>query len=222
MKYKGTYRILAEIEIETFDFPRDSQGNIAEDVELYITCRDGARIYEYGLDTNKRMLLTAYVPSKRKGKNVIKAMKEKGIEYGGYLETDEELTFYFKAKDIDVVAELLKAKTAGANISPFSSKNLPSADIELPEEELKKYKDVTSEIDKRDFLIIHKITEKFLSNVLNRRLKKDNKNFDYFEDMRRLKMSRMSKEYIYEKGLFDDYLSYLKKEIKEYYKDKQE
>lgn len=221
MKYKGTYRVLAEIEIETYDFIRDAQGNIAEDIELYIPCKGDARIYDYGHDTNGRMLLTAYVPSTKRGKNIKKAMEEQGVECRGYFETDEEATFHFKAKDLEIVAEIMKARTLGADISPFSTKNLPSSDYRIPEEDIAKYKEAVSVVDKKDLLIIHRITEAFLNNVLNRRLKKEDKNFNYFEDMRRNKMSRMAKEYIHMKNLWDDYLTYLKKEIKAYYKEKE-
>lgn len=220
MKYKGTYRVLAEIEIETYDFIRDAQGNIAEDIELYIPCKGDARIYDYGHDTNGRMLLTAYVPSTKRGKNIKKAMEEQGVECRGYFETDEEATFHFKAKDLDIVAEIMKARTLGADISPFSTKNLPKSDVKLPEEEVEKYKVAISDVDKKDLLIIHRITEAFLNNVLNRRFKKEDKSFNYDTDMKRLMMSRLPKEYIWTKGLFDDYLTYLKKEIKAFYKDK--
>ena len=107
----------------------------------------------------------------------------------------------------------MKAKTSGANISPFSSKNLPKAsDVKLPTDLMNKYKTVSSKIEKKDLLIIHRITTSFLSDILAKKLKIDCK-----ADMKKLHMSRQVKEYIYTKNLFDEYLKYLDEKIAEYY-----
>ena len=221
MKYKGTYRVLAELDQRTNDVPRDANGNVSEDVELYIDCQYGNKITEYGLDTNNRMLLNAYIPSIGRGRNIKKAMDEKGIPYMNYGESSIEVWFTFKAKDITEVATLLKAKTSGANISPFSVKNLPKSNVEIPSEEIKRYKDITAEVEKGDLLIIHKITTSFLTTVLTRKYKANDKTFSYQADMRKLMMGRMAKEYIWTKGMWEEYLVYLDKKIKDFYKNKQ-
>lgn len=64
-------------------------------------------------------------------------MNEQNIQYFNCIQTDSEIEFYFYAKDIDIIANLLKAKTFGASISPFSTKNLPkSKEVKIPDNEL--------------------------------------------------------------------------------------
>lgn len=221
MKYKGTYRVLPVLDTRYHDLPRDAQGNIShEDVELYIACQYGNRITEYGKE-NGRMSLQAYIPSIGRGRNIKKALDAQNIPYAHYHETDEEVEFRFKAKDIAPVAELMKVKTSGANISPFSTKNLPKANVEIPTEEIERYKAITAEVQKEDLLIIHRITTDFLSNILVKKYKKlGNKKFDVAVDMRKMMMARMAKEYIWTKNMWNEYLEYLQKQIEKFYKDK--
>ena len=222
MKYKGTYRILPVLDLEYHDIPRDINGNILhEDVELYIPCQYGSRIGEWGHDTNGRMLLKAYIPSIGRGRNIKRAMDKEGIPYTNYEETDAEVEFRFKPKDIEPIAKLMKARTGGANISPFSTKNLPKSNVEIPSEEIKRYKDIIAKVEKEDLLIIHNITTSFLENILQKTIRKSDKAFkNYIVDMRKLKMGRQPKEYIYTKNLWNEYLDYLQKKINKFYEDK--
>lgn len=222
MKYKGIYRVLPVLDEVYHDLPRDNGGNIShEEVELYIACKYGNKITEYGKDNSNRMVLRAYIPSIGRGRNIKKSLDARDIKYTNYLETDEEVEFRFKAKDIEPIAELLNVKTGGANISPFSNKNLPKADVEIPMEEIERYKAITAEVQKADLLIIHRITSDFLSNILEKKYKKlKGKQFDLNTDMKKMKMSRMSKEYIWSKGMFDEYLKFLEDKIKEFYENK--
>lgn len=219
MKYKGTYRVLPVLDEVYHDLPRDNSGNINhEEVELYIACQYDNKITEYGKDNSNRMVLRAYIPSIGRGRNIKKALDEKNISYTNYLETDEEVEFRFKAKDIATVAELMKVKTGGADISPFSTKNFPKADVEIPTAEIERYKAVVAEVQKGDLLIIHRITTDFLSSFLEKKYKKlEGKQFDLSTDMKKLKMSRMAKEYIYTKNMWNEYLDFLQKKIKEFY-----
>ena len=167
------------------------------------------------------MILQAYIPSIGRGRNIKKAMDAKSIPYSHYHETDEEVEFRFKAKDIASIAELMKAKTSGANISPFSTKNLPKANVQIPTEKIERYKTITAKVQKEDLLIIHRITSDFLSNILAKKYKKlGDKKFDISIDMRKMMMARMAKEYIYTKDMWDEYLEYLQKQIEKFYKDK--
>lgn len=221
MRYKGQYRILPVLDTRYHDVPRDSSGNIShEDVELYIACQYGNRITEWGKE-NGRMSLQAYIPSIGRGRNIKKELDKQNIPYTHYRESDEEVEFRFKAKDIEPIAELLKAKTSGANISPFSTKNLPKANVEIPTEEIERYKAITAEVQKEDLLIIHRITTDFLYNILAKKHKKlGNKKFDVMIDMRKMMMARMTKEYIWTKNMWDEYLDFLQKNINSFYKDK--
>lgn len=220
MKYKGIYRIMPVLDEVYHDLPRDAQGNIChEEVELYITCQNGNKITEYGKNASRRMMLRAYIPSIGRGRNVKKALDAKGISYTNYMESDEEVEFRFEAKDIAIIAELLKAKTSGANISPFSSKNLGKRkDVVIPEKEIDKYKNIISIVSKKDLLIISRITNQFLLTMqksLSKSLR--DKNFDIKTDMKKLMLSRQAKEYIYFKNFWCEYLMFLEDEIKKYY-----
>lgn len=219
LKYKGKYRILAELDQNTNDFVRNFDNSI-NDTDIYISCRNGCRIYTYGHINNTRPVwLQAYIPSIGRGHNIVKALKEKDVELVNITENDEEVEFKFKASDIEIVAELMKAKTSGANISPFSTRNLPKSDVKIPTEEIARYKEITSIIPKADLLLISKTTNEFLENILQKGLRHttQNKKFDYKLDMKKLKMARQIKEYIYTKSYWEEYLEYLKKEFAKVY-----
>lgn len=222
-KMKGKYRLLAEYDESTHDFPRDSDGGICDSVGVYISCKNANKIYAYGKDGHREMQLCAYIPSLKRGRNIVKKLDKLGVPYHDYDETDEEVTFRFSSNDIDVIAELLGAKTNGASISPFSIKNLPKSDIKLPDEELQKYKDITAKLHDGDWLIINSINKRFMDEVLAKKLRppKTRKLFDYRSDMKKLMLSRDQKAYIWKRGLFDEYLSYLDAAINDYYNDKQ-
>lgn len=219
LKYKGKYRILPVIDFETNDFPRDSNGNIEDDLEIYITCQNGNRIEYYGLNESRRAILLAYIPSLGRGRNIKKALDKQGIDILYYDESDEEVLFHFNAADIETVATLMKAKTSGASISPYSKKNLPKTKIDIPEEDMAAYKDIVDKVDKNDKLLIHRITTEFLDNVLAKELrpKGTRKLYDYKTDMKKLKLARDSKGYIWTKELWNEYLEHLEKEIDSHY-----
>ena len=219
MKYKGSYRLLPVIDQSTNDFPRDSNGNIEDDLEIYVSCQNGNRIEYYGLNDSRRAVLLAYVPSLGRGRNIKKALKKQGVDILFYDESDEEVLFHFNATDIETVATLLKAKTSGANISPMSKRNLPKVKLELPEEDMAAYKDIVDKVDKNDKLLIHRITTEFLDNVLAKELrpKGTRKPYDYKTEMKKLKLASDSKGYIWTKELWNEYLEFLEKEIDSYY-----
>lgn len=223
MKYKGTYRLLPELCLDTNDFPRNDKGEIDPDTGIYITCQYGNKIYYWGLNESRRGVLAAYIPSVGRGRNIKKVMKKDKINFFDYSESDEEVMFKFLAADIDKVAILMKAKTSGASISPFSTKNLPkNKDVEIPMDEIERYKAISSKIQKSDLLLIKNVNAAFLSNVLEKSLKKalKDKSFSYKQDMRNLKMSRQVKEYIWSRGFWEQYLEFLEKEIDNYYSNK--
>ena len=96
MKYKGEYRVLPVLDEVYHDLPRDTSGNIIhEEVELYIACKNGNKITEYGKDSSNRMVLQAYIPSIGRGRNIKKALdaaKKKLEAMNGATDlTDEEI-----------------------------------------------------------------------------------------------------------------------------------
>lgn len=215
MRYKGKYRVLCELDMETNDFPRNSDGKIDNDVGLYIPCKYNGKIYAYGRE-GKYMQLCAYIPSRTRGRNIKKQMDKDKIPYHHYDETDEEVSFLFPSTEIDIVAKLVGAKVSGANISPFSTRNLSkNKDIKIPEEDMGKYKNIVKTINKNNMYQIRIVTNNFLNNVLQRKERKKDKNFDWKADSKRMKLSRQLKEYIYMKGYWNNFISYFQKNIKE-------
>lgn len=213
-KYKGRYRVLPDLDYGTNSFPIDCDGIRDEDC-VYISCNNDNKIMYWG-----NGILIGYVPSIGRGRNIKKAMKKEKIEFFDYDESDEEITFRFKAKDIEPVAELMKAKTYGAGISPFSNRNLPkNKDVKIPDEEMAKYKSISGKVDKSDMLKFKSWNSDFLTNVLQKKIRKDTKNkaYDYKEDMKKMKLGRQVKEFIYVKNMWQEYLDYLSKEIDAYY-----
>lgn len=60
------YRCIAEYDLSTNDFPRESNGSLCES-DIYIKCHAGTRIYHFG-----GSVLQTYVPSLGKGRNVVR------------------------------------------------------------------------------------------------------------------------------------------------------
>lgn len=215
--FKGKYRIVPELSPDTHDVPREEDGSVDKSFDdLYIKCSYGNKIYYYGHGT-----FVAYIPSKIRGNNIVKELDKNNILFYDLHVYDSEVEFKFKAANMDTVADLLKANTSGANISPFSSKNFPKSDVSIPINKIEKYKDVIAPVEKSDLLVISKITQAFLSDILAKKLGYRNKPFDYKTDMKKLMMSRQAKEYIYTKNMWNEYLKYLEEEIKKFYKEKE-
>lgn len=228
MRYKGKYRLKAHIDQSTNDFPRDIHGHIDSD-DIYIDCAMGNQITHYG-----HGILVAYIPSIGRGHNTLKTIgKElydektinnlnndyeqlyRMIEDSGIIkeihETDGEVEFKFHSKNIDQIIKYLKPKTAGANISPFSSKNLPKPKEKyvIPNDELREYKEIISSVPKDRLLLISRITKDFINKILSK--KPCYKSININADMKK-KMLK-GKEYIHFSGMWKEYISYLEKEL---------
>lgn len=205
--YKSIYRIMPVIDKSTNDFARDCTGKIDKD-NVYIACYYDIKIWHYGGSK-----LIAYIPSLQRGHNIIKSLKKAGVNVFDCDDSDEEVIFKFDASDIETVTLFIKPKTSGAGISPFSSKNLPKANVDIPENKLAKYKSLISKLDNP--LAIRGFNTSFLDNILAKKLRPKGKRkpFDYKSDQKAMKLSHDVKGYIYAKGMFDDYLDYLEKEI---------
>lgn len=208
--YKSIYRIMPVIDKSTNDFARDCTGKIDKD-NVYIACYYDIKIWHYGGSK-----LIAYIPSLQRGHNIIKSLKKAGVNVFDCDDSDEEVIFKFDASDIETVTSFIKPKTSGAGISPFSSKNLPKANVDIPENKLAKYKSLISKLDNP--LAIRGFNTSFLDNVLAKKLRPKGKRkpFDYKSDMMAMKLSHDVKGYIWSKGLFEDYLEFLEKEIDSY------
>lgn len=204
------YRVVAEYDQKTNDFPRDKNGKIdASFDDLYIRCSNGNRIYSYG-----KGVLVAYIPSIGRGKNILKALDENvafDIET-----TDEEVLFKFKYKNLDQVTTLLEAHKSRKNkdgnykyISPYSVRNLQKGNVNIPDDELDRYSELTSDLGQNNPFMISVINNDFLKSLVNKKKTMS----DIKTDMK-LKGLK-GKEYIYEIGKFDEYLEFIEKKIKE-------
>lgn len=217
MKYKGKYRLMANIDKTTNDFPRDEYGNIETD-DIYIKCAHGNQIYHYGHST-----LIGYIPSLGRGHNVLRAMAEEllnitdkipydelyqALEKEGTIqnirENDTEIEFSFKNNDIEFVAKFLKPCISGANISPFSVRNLPKTKYTIPNEDLAAYKKIVAEKYSEQILALKHMTEMFFKSLASK-----NNPLDKIKADMKLKGLK-GKEYIHRIGEFDEYLSYLR------------
>lgn len=121
--------------------------------------------------------------------------------------TDSEMLFKFKTKYMDVLEKYLQPKTYGANISPFSVKNRPKIAYIIPDEDLVKYKLLTSDLPQNKLILIGKLTKDFIKSMSNKKLSYKNIKSDMA-----LKCLR-GKEYIHSIGKWNDYIKYLEKEI---------
>lgn len=145
-----------------------------------------------------------------RGRNIIKTIQQSdpslifGIE-----ETDSEILFKFKYVNSDKVIPLLKPRTSGSQISPFSSKNLPKSNFKIPDDKLTQYKQIVSKISPEKLLTLSRMTHSYLQTLVTKKNTWENIKSDM-----RLKCVK-GKEYIYMIGKWDEYLKYLENEIKE-------
>lgn len=121
---------------------------------------------------------------------------------------DSEVLFRFHQKDADKIIPLLKPKTNGANISPFSSKNLPkNKTYKIPDEELSLYKNIVQNVPKECILTLTHMTQSFIKSLATKKNTMDDIKADMA--MKGLK----GKEYIHSIGKWNEYLEYLKTEL---------
>lgn len=204
MRYKGVYRLRTPLCEMTKQFPREYTGLFADN-DIYIDCYNNCKIFHYG-----KQILQFYCPSLQRGRNIIKSIEEtfKGENVVSNIEeTDSEVLFRFHSKYISDLESILKPKTNGADRSPFSTKNLPKSKYDIPEEDLFKYKRITSSIPKENILLISQSTKSFLNTLCNKKY-----TMECIKNDMALKGLR-GKEYIHSIGKWEDYLKYLEKEL---------
>ena len=88
--------------------------------------------------------------------------------------------------------------------------------VEIDKTRMQEYKDIIGKVNEGNLLIIHRITNDFLANILEKRFRKTDKTFSYKTDIKQLKLSRLVKEYIYYKDMWQEYITYLDKEINKF------
>ena len=232
-KYKGKYRLKCEVDKVTNDFPKTLKDTY-EDADVYIDCSFGNKIYGKGilqsyilsLQRGRNIIRKLYAENINP-ENVSILKSEKGTTYKiidhkqfnsdiknskfifDILETNSEVMFKFYEKNSDKIIPLLKPKTSGADISPFSSKNLPKIEYLIPKDELREYEDIIAPL-KEDgkLLALSKLTQNYIKLLSKKRLYRG-------VDMKTYMRKKMlkGKEFIHSEGHWNDYLKYLRKEI---------
>lgn len=138
--------------------------------------------------------------------------KEQLKEFFPYiLETDSEVIFQFNQKNFEKIIPLLKPKTSGASISPFSVKNLPTRKYEINADQMKEYKDINDSIPQEDKLKLSKLTNDFINNIMAK--KRQYRSFEMKSLMKRQMLK--GKEFIHQQGFWNEYIDYLKKNLGE-------
>lgn len=195
---------MAPIDLSKNDFPRKLNGSY-EDIDLYIACQNNIQIFYQG-----RNVLQAYIPSIGRGNNIIKAINE--IDPSmifNIRKTDAEVTFEFKFVDSDKIIPLLKPRTNGACISPHSPRNLQKGTYAIPDEDLAAYKEIVAKLPRERILELTHSTNSFLKSLVT-------KKFTWEQLRADMKLKGLKgKEYIHSIGKWDEYITYLNKNIME-------
>ena len=237
-KYVGTYRVKAEYDLSTNDYPRTEDGRLDPSFDdLYIDCRNNIKI-KHGAGS----VLSCYVPTKQRGTNILRKIYEDNISENLPKETsqtrtyfekltkqlvengilisaeilDYEVYFEFSADKIDYIAKLVGAKTNGAKMSPFSPKNLPREPYKIPDKDMKLYKAATKNFPTKT-VEVHGKPRTMIDGILIQSLtkkfdeviiKSQPKGFNVVKD--RKKKCLKGKEYIHSMDLWNEYCEFLK------------
>ena len=174
--------------------------NQYEDIDIYIDCQFGNKIFHYGRD-----VLQAYIPSLQRGHNILKQINNSVVF--DIEESDSEVLFKFKYVDSDKIIPLLKPRTSGCGISPFSTKNLPKSDYKIPDEDFYHYQEIVSKIPKDKVLDITHNSNRFLKTLVTKK-----NSWDYIRADMKLKCMK-PREYIHSIGKWDSYIQFLRENI---------
>ena len=226
-KYVGKYRVKSIIDPITNDFPKDFEGNY-ESYDTYIKCNNNIQIKYYG-----KGLLSCYVPSVGRGHNILKGVAtELGLDLNSYgkqfnyeklyddlidakvisyiTETDEELLWRFKDKYLELMLKFITPNTSGASISPYSPKNLPIREYDIPDKDIEEYRQILDSLGKKNMWILAKSTTRFIEEVVPEKHRKyRNKDMEALMRKEQLK----GKEFIHFSGFWNEYIEYLKGEL---------
>lgn len=136
-------------------------------------------------------------------------------------ESDVEIGFKIKDKNLEKIITYLKPQTSGASISPVSPKNLKIGKgdnvYQYSNTQIEEYKKITACLDKTDSLVIGKINNRFIEKIIKKKTKQSLDEIKADIKFKQLKV----KDYIYAEGYEKEYLEFLDKEIKEYVKTKE-
>ena len=211
-RYKGKYRVKAHYDLQTKDFIRDDGGNLDPDFgDFYLSGRSGIEV-KHGTGSE----LGCYIPKLQLGNNILKAYYDSVIgnrgdksvdkivselKSGGYVNDVDilsaEIFFTFNADHLDTLAPIIKLKTSGASISPFSTRNLPKAPYTIPKADMDKYKKAK---DGLNGLEIARLNEQFIA---------ENFDSDFKTNLRKEMLKPV--QYFHKVGVWDRYCEFVVK-----------
>lgn len=203
-KFQGVYRLKCPYDLETNLYPRKLDGTL-EDIDVYIDCKHDIQVTYYGSG-----ILEAYIPSLIRGRRIVSEIKNKFGENHilELRENDKEIIFKFRTSYSDDIIPMLSPKTSGADISPFSTRNLPKdKSYTIPDEDLAEYKNAIKNVPKEQLLTITHTTNKFLKSLESKKRTRENIKSDM------LKKGLKGKEYIHSIGLWSEYIEFLEKDL---------
>lgn len=109
-RYLGTYRICNEFDKRNLEPIKD---------DTYIVCSKEGQIYR--IDNE---ILAYYRPSRGNSEQFCKKLIDLGVKDVKNYSTDGDILIRFNEDDLDIVANEVGASTTGADIKPWSVKNL--------------------------------------------------------------------------------------------------
>ena len=203
-KYVGTYRVLPELDPTTNDFPKDEKGHIDPSYDdLYIPCSKGIIKHTY-----TPYYLAWYCDKIGTGRSVKRELENKKVNIKNYEESDSEVIFWFDDADIKKVAAVVKPKTKGKKISPFSSRNIGEEEkinYIIPENDLEKYTKLVGDLPVGERLKFGRQVIKNFDPIIK---KKKGKNYNVEEE--RLNSGLSNKAFIHSIGMWNDFIKYIK------------
>ncbi len=222
-KFKDKYRVIADYDMDTMDFPRDPNGNIDKSFDdYYIPCKKFVEIRHAYRDT-----ITCFVWSLGTGNNIVKAIYKKECGALGnhnsewyykqlkaknifidYVICDKEISFTFKADYLSQWEDIIKPRTYGAKIRPLSPKNLPKSDYQIPAEDMDKYKALTNTVIDNDNPLHGAQIINMINNAFKKTLPKK-------ADTERKKLCMKWQQYIHYSGKWNKYLKFMEKSLNE-------
>ena len=109
---------------------------------------------------------------------------------------------------MEALEKFLRPVTSGANISPFSTKNLPRTRYVIPDGDLNAYKEIASKLPRERILELSHMTKIFMESLSKKKADLEAMKLDM------AKKGLKGKDYIHSIGKWNEYLSYLNKNIK--------
>lgn len=205
-KYVGTYRVIAEYDTITHDFPKDKNGKIDSTFEdWYISCGKGK--IKHTSDDSRLVLF--FEEKARTAKNLFDKMRKENPNLN--LEYDDQgidAYIYFNSKDIKKIDKYVHIRTAGKSIKPYSKKNLPVEKIKISDSAIEELREASAAIPKNlKMAVMKKVNKAFLEEISNKK-----SNHVELQKIENLPI----KEYIYKLGKWNDYTLFVKKHAKDY------